>query len=147
MRPASIIGVVALVLCAQACTGNAESQAPMSLSGIEAKSAAVEVAVSEFDVEFPVRAVEILRVGGDVGIGDIGELMAPLRIVRERPSGNEPYWELLEVRYFGSHWEVDLASVHGANYFAGTLFVVVDGVGARLVDPFSVGGTPTTSIS
>ena len=68
-------------------------------------------------------------------------------VTTTRPNGGT-YWEVTEASKQTDYWQVDIASVEGANYFSGAvLFVETADGGFERVNPEDIGATPTTSTS
>ncbi len=83
-------------------------------------------------------------------VDDVDDLdsIAGFEIVREPPADIDlAYWRVSRVWQADGHWQIDLESVDGDDFFAGSVFVRFDDDEAIIVSPESLGLTGTTSVS
>lgn len=141
--------VIDMYYC-ESVNGNDDGVAtPVTVVDVAASEAQiVATAVDAFKARFGanVLSADVLVMDNSDRAGVVGQLDSDLVVVGTLPDG--AYWRVLDIRQVDGHYEVDIESVDGANYFAGTIIILEEDDGRiREIDPSSVGVTVETSVS
>ena len=117
-----------------------------SLSNTEQRESVAVAAIEAFDEVYPTGPHDVERIV--VRPDDLAEVdvVDGRQVVTQAPALG-PFWRLRLVIDRGDYWEVTIESVSGSDFFAGSVFVVVDGGNGVVVTPDDVGATATTSVS
>lgn len=147
--------LLALVLAGACSTGSSvragsDDGQPEPTVTVPTREQVVAAAIQEFHNAFRanVHDASTVVVPADLDVTSLQALLGDGWTVTSDPASGSAYWEVTKALKQGGYWQVDIASVEGANFFSGSVFFVgtADG-GVERVDPEEIGATPTTITS